>query len=146
MRVQLVVSAVALAASAIRSPAQPSAATAVRAAQHARFTALMHRDSIALDTLLGAALRYTHSNGDHETKAQYLLTVMSGRIRYESIEPDSVDVQVLGNVATTIGRSRMQVVNTGTPATFSIRFSETYVRRGTRWELVLYQAARLAEK
>jgi hypothetical protein len=136
---------VACAVTAAASLAQPGT-TAVRAAQRARFDAVIRRDSAGLDTLLDASLRYTHSSGEHETKAQFMATVLSGRIRYLGIEPDSIDVQMLGNVATAIGRSRMHVINASGEQTFNIRFSETWIRRGSRWELAVYHASRLADK
>ena len=129
------------------APAQaPAAEAGVLAAQRARFAVMVRRDRAALDTLLAPSLWYTHTTGQRESEAEFLVTVASGRVRYEAIEPDSVEVQLFGPTAIVVGRARMRAVAGGTRMAFAIRFSEAYVRRGYSWELVLWQSTRLPER
>src|SRR5256885_8340058 len=50
----------------------------VRVADSARFAAMTHGNLIALDTLLGADLSYTHNDGTRESKTVFLNSIRSG--------------------------------------------------------------------
>jgi len=64
------------------SPATPAAA-AVLAAEEARGAALRHGDAAALAALLSDELRYVHSNGRLESKAEILAGLSEKRVAYE---------------------------------------------------------------
>jgi ketosteroid isomerase-like protein len=127
-----------------RPPARRGEAT-VRAIEQRRFEAMTTRDLRALDTLLADDLRYTHTTGKVDTKASLLDDLRAGRLVYESITPGELHVHVHGDAATLAGTARMQVRANDVAQRFSIRFTETYVNRGGRWQLVAWQSTRLLE-
>jgi hypothetical protein len=107
---------------------------------------MMKQDAIALDSLLDDDLTYVHTGGDLQTKAQFLETIRSKSLVYESISPSEVQVHVHDGLAIATGRSQMRVrsANAGAASSFGIRFTEAFVRRNGRWLLTAWEATRLA--
>lgn len=124
------------------SPRTPLDADPLRV-QRDRFRAMEEGDVTALEPMLREDLRYTHTGGQTESKAQFLQTLASGSLQYVSIEPDSVELRRYGQTAVVNGRSRMRVRNSAGERAFSIRFLEVYVQEAGRWQLAAWQAIRL---
>jgi hypothetical protein len=59
-----------------------AAARQVLATEDQRFAAMLRGDSTALRSLVADELTYTHTDGEHQLKADFLRTVGSGAIRY----------------------------------------------------------------
>ena len=116
---------------------------AIRATEIARFQAMTHADLGALDTLLGADLTYTHTDGERQNKAAFEADLRSGALAYLAAQPESVVVRAYGTTAVADGRAHMRVRADGKEIAFTIRFLEAYVRRRGRWELVAWQSTRL---
>jgi hypothetical protein len=109
----------------------------------ARFAAMVRRDFRSLDTLLAAELTYIHTDGVLESKAEFLATLRTGRLRYQAIEPDELEARLYADAGVVTGRSRMQVKVGEELLRFSIRFTALFRRDGARWVLVAWQATRL---
>jgi len=118
---------------------------AVRAIEQRRFQAMTTVDLPALDTLLSEELTYTHSTGKVDTKASLLSALRTGRLVYDSISPADTRIRMYGGSAVVIGTARVQARADGAVRRFGIRFTEVYVRRAGRWELVVWQSTRLPE-
>lgn len=112
-------------------------------ANAARFAAMVRRDLRGLDTLLAPELTYIHTDGELESKAAFLATLQSGRLRYRVIKPAELEARLYGDVGVVTGRSQMQVKVGEELLRFSIRFTALYRRDSTRWVLVAWQATRL---
>jgi hypothetical protein len=113
---------------------------AVRAAEQSRFAAMVGRDLGALDTLLAEELAYTHSSGVRDTKASLLEALRSGHLAYDSIVPAAVQVRLYGETAVGTGDAQVQARADGAVRRLHIRFTEMYVRRAGRWELVAWES------
>jgi ketosteroid isomerase-like protein len=122
-----------------------TAESEVRVAERERFEAMLKQDAAALDTLLDADLTYVHTGGDMQSKAQFVELIRSRKLVYESIAPSDVRVRVHDGLALATGLSRMRVRNATGAASFGIRFTEVYVRRGGRWLLTAWEATKVAE-
>ena len=120
-------------------------AGAVRAAQKARFAAMMDEDVAALDVLLADELVYTHASGRVESKAAFLSAVASDRYSYESIRPYDVEVQIHGKTAVAAGGSDMEVQIGERLHVFTIRFTEVHVLREGRWQMTAWHSTRLPD-
>jgi hypothetical protein len=116
---------------------------ALLASNSARFTAMVRGDLTALDTLLGPELSYIHSDGVLESKAQFLATLRTGRLRYQAIEPGDLKTRLYGDVGVVTGRSRMGVIAGSELLQFSVRFTAIYRHTAKSWVLVAWQATRL---
>jgi hypothetical protein len=117
---------------------------ALLASNSARFTAMVRGDLTALDTLLGPELSYIHSDGVLESKAQFLATLRTGRLRYQAIEPGDLKTRLYGDVGVVTGRSRMGVIAGSELLQFSVRFTAIYRHTAKSWVLVAWQATRLS--
>jgi len=70
--------------------------------------------------------------------------ICSHGVSYESIAPTQVRVRVYDGLALATGRSEMRVRNSAGLNSFTIRFTEVYVRRDGHWLLTAWQATRIA--
>lgn len=135
----------AILAAAMLSPAVANAQSAVdgllRAARW-RFEADFKADKAALDTLLADDLTYGRTSGVRHTKAEVLGLVGSGgpyALDYST--PDSLVARVYGETGVVTGLLKVKL--TAQPAPYTLRFTDTWVRRQGRWQLVAFQATRL---
>jgi len=117
---------------------------ALLASNSARFTAMVRGDLPALDTLLGPELSYIHSDGALESKAQFLATLRTGRLRYQAIEPSDLKTRLYGDVGIVTGRSRMRLLAGSELLQFSVRFTAIYRRTAKNWVLVAWQSTRVS--
>jgi len=114
----------------------------VRAAQNARFEAMVSGNIAALDTLLANDLTYVHTGGQIQSKSEFLGTIRTKSLVYESISPSDVRIRMYDGATVATGLSNMKVRTEAGVSNFGIRFTETYVWRDGRWQLVAWQAAR----
>jgi len=108
-----------------------------------RFAAMVAQDVAALEPLLAEELRYVHSNGQLESRAQFLETVRSGRIRYESIDVREIDVRLYDEIGLASGLITVGGRSGGQLLQLELRYTDAYVRRDGRWQLVAWQTTRL---
>jgi len=122
----------------------PSAAVdAVTAAELARFKAQTSGDRQALDALLGDDLIYTHSNAQVDSKATYVGSMRSGALTYKTIEPRDMKVRVFGNTAIITAAAHITAVSNGQPVDNQLRYTDVWVLRDGRWQMVSWQSTRL---
>jgi ketosteroid isomerase-like protein len=117
----------------------------VRKAENDRFAAMLKADTAALERLLAADLVYTHGDGRVVDKAVFIAEAKTGDFKYVSIDAGDLKVRVYGDTAIVTGSAGMQVVNKGAPAKIRIVYTNVHVRRGGAWQMVTWQATRLAQ-
>jgi ketosteroid isomerase-like protein len=128
------------------APAQVDSASIrqVLSTEDQRFAAMLRADTAALGHLLAADLTYTHTDGEQDTKDEFLRIVGMGGLRYTAITPEAREVRIEGPIAVVTGRSAMRVESSGQAQAFRIRYLAVYRRRAPRWELIAWQSTRLA--
>lgn len=115
----------------------------IRQREIRRFEAMVRVDVAALDDILSEDLTYTHATGVFETKAEFIAKLKSGQVKYESFAPEDVLVRVYGTTAVVIGVARVRVQVKGEHLSFQLRFTDVYVKKDNRWQMVAWQATRL---
>lgn len=115
----------------------------IRRQEAARFEAIVRGDVAALDQILSDDLSYTHATGVFETKAEFLGKMKSGQLKYEAFAPEDIRVRVYGTTGVVTGVARVKVHVKGEPLSFRLRFTDVYVKKDNRWEMVAWQATRL---
>jgi ketosteroid isomerase-like protein len=115
----------------------------VEQVERRRFAAMVAQDVATLEPMLAEELRYVHSNGQLENKAQFLETIRSGRLRYRAINVQELDVRSYDDVAVVIGKLTADAEAGGQAVALTLRFTDVYVNRDGRWQLVAWQSARL---
>ncbi len=120
-----------------------AAADAVKAAEMARFKAQTTNDFKALEALLGDDLVYTHSSAAVDDKTSYIESMRSGAVKYESIEPRDLQIRVYGTTAVITGAGRFRVTARGQALDNQLRYTDVWVLRDGRWQMVSWQSTRL---
>ncbi len=116
----------------------------IRQLEGRRLRAMMDADTAALDRILGDDLTYTHSNGAVDTKASFLAALKSGKLKYESVTTDG-QVRVQGDTAVVTGRGAMKVRAGDRELDMAVRFTDVYVKRDGRWQMIAWQSTRIVE-
>ncbi len=116
---------------------------AIRRLDDQRFQAMIAGDLATLNRILADDLTYGHSNGQMETKAEFLARIKSGDLKYKSVRREDVQVRVMGRAAVVTGQAAMEVRSKGEDLSLLIRFTDVYVNRGGRWEMVAWQSTRI---
>lgn len=148
MRADPLVFLVLLAFSPTGAAAQADSASirAVLGAEDQRFAAMLRADTAALARDLAGDLTYTHTDGMHNSKAEFLRLVGSGALRYTTVTPQARTVRVAGPIAVVDGRSAMQVESDGHAHRFAIRYLAVYRRDARGWTLIAWQSTRLPDR
>lgn len=127
-----------MAAAALAVAADSSAEKAVLKAAQDLAQAQMKKDRAALDRLLGDDIIYSHSNGMTETKAKHIEATMRpvAVSNYEKIELSDVKISVYGKTAVLTCKALYAVNNAGKKADNHLTMLQTWVQRGSGWQLV----------
>ena len=107
--------------------------------------AQVKRDRATLEHLWADDYMYTHSNGAVMTKAQDIDDTMSGEMAWRAARLDEMKVRRYGDVAVVTGRLVME----GRAVQYASgprRFTDIFVRRNGRWQLVGGQTTMVGEK
>lgn len=126
---------------------QLQAQPALLTAEDARFAAQVARDTRQLDIMLDDPLVYIHSNALVESRADFLESIQSGRIVYQSMQAEP------GRRLRSIGR-RQRVVNgvvrvkglyNQQDFSLRLRYTAVYTRKNNRWLLNSWQSTRIPD-
>jgi ketosteroid isomerase-like protein len=123
--------------------AADEAEDAVRKTQARRFQAMIAVDLDALGEVLADDLTYTHSSGRVDTKKEMIDALASGRSKYKVIRPEEVRVRMFEGTAVITGRAHVDVTSEGRDLSLELRFTDVYVQKGGRWQMVAWQSTRI---
>jgi ketosteroid isomerase-like protein len=126
-------------------PAERNPERELRGAENAWARAALAADATMLNRVLADDLTYTHSSGRTETKPQFIESLTSGRMKYESAELDELTIKMYGKVAVVLSVRRMRAGAPGKISSFRARFQRVWVERAGQWQLVAHQATRLPD-
>ena len=115
----------------------------IRQRETRRFEAIVRADVAALEDILSDDLTYTHTNCVFETKGEFIAKIKSGQLKYEIFAPEDIRVRVFGETGVLTGLARVKVQVKGEQLSFQLRFTDVYVKKGDRWQMVAWQATRL---
>ncbi|HSB79524.1 MAG TPA: nuclear transport factor 2 family protein [Candidatus Methylomirabilis sp.] len=116
----------------------------IRQRETHRFEAIVRGDVAALEDILSDDLSYTHATGVFETKGEFIAKLKSGQLKYESFAPEGLRVRVYGTTGVLTGVARVKVQVKGEQLSFQLRFTDVYVKKGDRWQMVAWHATRLS--
>jgi ketosteroid isomerase-like protein len=110
-----------------------------------RYDLMIKKDLKALGDMLAEDMVYTHSNGNTESKEQYLAGLASGKSVYYAVEPEETRVRFYGNTAILNGIAKVDTEVNGQRTTLRLRYTNAYVKRNGKWQFVTWQSLRLAQ-
>lgn len=115
----------------------------VRAAEADRIRVLLAADFAAVDRLLADELTYTHANAKVDNKRAYLEPFLSGRTRYQRLEPSEGAIRVYGETAVLTGRMLSVALVAGSESRTDLRFTSVWIFRDGRWQMAAWHSARV---
>lgn len=83
-----------------------------------------------------------HLTGTVITKAEALQMCKASAVPIETFEVDEISVRAFGEAAVVTGRTTV-VTGGAAAARVELRFTDVFIRRGGRWQVVASQATRL---
>lgn len=114
----------------------------VQSAYQEMYRAMIAKDIPALSAVLDDSFVLVHMTGMRQPKAAFLKAVANGTLNYSSAEHDSMDVNVNGDTAILIGKSRVHAaVFGGSWHTWRLEQDLTLIRKDDRWLITLAEAS-----
>ncbi|MGH7053742.1 MAG: nuclear transport factor 2 family protein [Stellaceae bacterium] len=120
-------------------------AQTVIALDKGRMEAMARKDIATLNELISDDLVYTHSSARIDTKGSLIGAMESGKTVYTAVVPSDVKAQDCGDTVVLTGSARISVNSGGNAMNFGVRFTDVYVNKGGRWQMVAWQSTRLPE-
>jgi hypothetical protein len=117
----------------------------LRDAEQKRFDAMVANDADALGKALADELTYSHSTGVLQTKPEFIKDLAAGTIQYRQITVLEQNFRMHGYIGIINGVVRLAVRRASADQEFSVRYTDIYVRRSGRWQLLAWQSTRLPE-
>jgi len=103
-------------------------------------------DLAFIDGILAEDYIFTSPEGEVLTKAQMLAEMKSGEDVVSSVVNLDMKVRVYGNAAVVTGHSTYKETVKGKDISGEYRWTDTWIRKGGRWQCVADHASRIAQK
>ena len=116
---------------------------ALEAAEAARFKANVDADAKVLGQLLDDGLEYVHSNGEVNTKAEFIESLTSGKRDYVATTFEIQGVRILGDVAIIRGTAKVTVADHGQSKDLDLGYTDIWVWKDKRWQMTAWRSARM---
>jgi hypothetical protein len=123
----------------------PASLDGIEDAERARFAAWIKGDVAAIAPLLADDLRYCHSTGVCQSKAELLAAMGSGNTIYKAIDIVEMHPRSAGGAAVINGVVSIRVEDKGKPLAFKAIYTDVYVKRDGRWLLTAWQSTPAAK-
>ncbi|MBC7923229.1 MAG: nuclear transport factor 2 family protein [Ferruginibacter sp.] len=117
----------------------------IRTLEERRFEAMVKKDSATMRQILADDLIYTHSNAKVDGKEALIASIVTGSTNYKSFQTEDVQVRDYGGTAVVTGLARVNVFSGGQDQNLRLRFTDVYVNRNGRWQMVAWQSTRQPE-
>jgi len=113
---------------------------AVFASEQQRFDAQIEQNTIVLEQLLGDELVYIHSNTLLETKADFIQSVQSGKIVYQTMDIKNQQLRRYKKIAVITGLVQVTGLFKGNNFTVDLHYTSVYKKRKGKWLLINWQS------
>lgn len=124
--------------------AEPPVVAALKADQ-ARIEAMMAGDAASLARLMSDQLRFAHSDGRVESKADYVKNLLAGDTAYADVKTSGVEtMQIAHDVVVVIGEQRMRKRLGPDWSNVHLRYLAVWRNESGLWRMVAWQSARPA--
>ena len=115
----------------------------LRAAEAARFKANVDADSMVLGQVLDDDLEYVHSNGEVDTKQEFIMSLVSGKRDYVATTFVIDGVRILGDLAIVRGTAKVTVADNGQSRDLDLGYTNIWVWKDKRWQMTAWRSARM---
>ena len=116
-------------------------------AENARYAAQTSNDFAAMEKLFGSDLTYNHSSAATDSKATYIDSMRSGRVKYRKMTPNNdLNTRTYGCLALITGTAVYEVTSAGQDRTVPLRFTAIWAKRPSGIEFVSWQSTGIPPK
>lgn len=130
---------------ALAGPARSDDAADVLKRDDARIAAQLKADVAGLEDTLADGATYTHSSSVVDTKKDFIEGIKTGRLKYKSLDRKEAAVALYGDTAVVTGKAFGVVVRAGADADIKLQFTNVWVKRAGKWQMVAWHSCRLPE-
>ena len=113
------------------------------AVERARFQAWINADTAAMRTMLADDLLYCHSTGQCESKEQIVASIGSKQTIYRKMDVISLKPRAVGGAVLINGKLDITAESGGKATQFQGIYTDVYVKRDGRWQMVSWQSTRV---
>ena len=116
---------------------------AARQADNARLAAMMAGDATALGNLMSDQLRFVHSDGRVESKADYVKNLLAGDTAYTDVKTSAVEMmQVTPDSVVILGVQTMRKRLGPDWSEVTLRYLSVWRNEAGAWRMIAWQSAR----
>jgi hypothetical protein len=115
----------------------------VETVERARFQAWIKGDAAAMRPILGDDLLYCHSSGQCQNKEEIVASILSNESDYQKMDVLELKPRAVGGAVLINGKLDVVVTDAGGVKQFKAIYTDIYVKRDGRWQLVSWQSTRL---
>ena len=120
-----------------------SSLTEVEKVERARFQAWIQKDTAALNKVIADDVVYCHSTGVCQNKSELTAFITGGQSVYRAMNVVELKPHEFGDTVVVNGKLDMKVETSGQLSAFQAIYTDVYVKRDGRWQLVRWQSTRL---
>lgn len=134
--------------SALCAPAfaQVSTEAELNRLEDLRYQAMQAQDAKTMGELFGEEFVYQTLQGVTHSKASYINVITSGDVRINSFRRENSRVRFYGDTAVVMAVTHLDVAFKGEPRQLSLFYTNVWVKRDGRWQLVARQSTQLPKK
>lgn len=121
-----------------------SAAQEIEALEHELARAWMAGDCAAWADLIAPEWMVTHLDGQVITREQAIAMCHAARVRATEMRYEDLAVRVFGTTAVATGRT-IATAESDPPETMVLRFTDVWIHRDGRWQVVASHATRVVQ-
>ena len=116
---------------------------ALKAAETARFKANVDADTKVLGQVLDDDLEYVHSNGELNSKKEFITSLVDGKRDYVATTFEIQGIRILGDVAIVRGTAKVTVADNGQSRDLDLGYTDIWVWKDKRWQMTAWRSARM---
>ena len=108
--------------------------------------AMVKLDFATFDRIVSPDWLLSTPDGGHQTKAEAVADLKSGKIKFESFKVDELKIRIYGNAAVVFGLTTEKMSVNGQPMNGQNRFTDTFIKRDGRWQCVATHVTAVPKK
>ena len=143
MKTLLIAAALATVSFAQKPSPDPKAEQAVREHMNQFAKAVLGKDQATLEKLMAASIMYSHSNGNLDTREQFIKNVMTENPKYEGFDYGEQKMMIYGNTAVVRGKITVKDLLNGQRRTLELNAMQIWIKGGQGWTMVARQSTRM---
>jgi uncharacterized protein (TIGR02246 family) len=136
-------SGIALTSACVTIETSDSSLEEVEKVERARFQAWVRKDTTALRQVIADDVVYCHSTGVCQNKEELIAFITGANSAYRAMDVVELKPRVFGDAVVINGKLAMEVESAGQVSAFQGIYTDVYVKRDGRWQLVQWQSTRL---